>query len=135
MDIDNLEAGPELDILIARKVMGMENGNGLAMVHSGMPLEPWSPSSDYNDTFEIIELLRSEYGYEYELGYSISRDDHDGLTDESLYYCLFIPKGRDGIDISDWPMAEADDLRIAVCRAALKAIREARNVDIASRGE
>jgi hypothetical protein len=69
--------------------------------------------------------------YEYELGYDVPRDELDQPNDESHYYCLLIPKERDGTNIDEWPMSAANDLKLAICRAALKA----QSVDNANRGE
>lgn len=77
-----LEAGPELDTLVAEKVMGWKSCHdhmGNEQWDTGLHIRnipenptmkvfrygpsPWSPSTDIASAWEVVEKLKQEHGY------------------------------------------------------------------------
>ncbi len=97
MDIDKLEAGPELDALVAEKVMGME------------PDGPWAPpkySTDIAAAWEVLMVLVGRIPEP--IGIIIDKQGQ-----------FFVVKGEQ-CDLED--VASASTAPLAICRAALKAV-------------
>jgi len=124
-DIDNLEAGRELDALVAEKVMGWKRGEGiggdpiwLTDVTDWIPYindHPlaWNPSASISAAWTVLEKFRRD-GKEWELviglnNYTISNMSSDGQFLNGWTY-------NDGIILVDAPTAP-----LAISRAALKA--------------
>ncbi len=117
-DIDKLEAGDELDILIAEKVMGCKTRKGPAhWLYCDCPkgyMEPWPHgnmgsdgsikdySSDIAAAWEVVEKMK-QYGF----GFWIAGD-------ECWFQTAFAPIQRTLTTTGSFPLA--------ICRAALKAI-------------
>ena len=126
IDIDKLEAGPELDALVAEKVMGWQlkkvrrsfgtstmgfeyadrdawvDGNGTAVCE---PWE-WQPGDELDDAWQVVEKFLAD-------DYRFALDNREGLP----WWAEFaLPDYSEG----DQDIAETPTL--AICRAALKAV-------------
>lgn len=129
MNIDNMQAGRELDALVAVKVMGWQKAefNGSCMV--APPLSDprihwaaewdeygcphWMPrySIDLVAAWEIIENSRD---------FDLTREDDFYITKHGKnyrYYAEIYTK-------SDMGAAHGNTMPLAICRAALKAVSE-----------
>jgi hypothetical protein len=111
-----LEAGPELDAIIAEKVMGWEPGkieNGLALwweTDQGTKYPHDAPfSTDISSAWEVVEFLRKE-GFDFD-SFSSSTRIQAGWSDVVFMSQL------------DEFSARAETLPLAVCRAALLAVK------------
>jgi hypothetical protein len=140
MGVDSMEAGRELDLLIARKVLGLKvltwqqyssrlsdpdpcivrSREGLTINRKGGPHgQGWSPSEDIGDAVEVAEALRAK-GFLYRVQrfpaeFKSGVKPLDGMGGAS--YCQFYG-GCLGLQFE----AIADTLELAICRAALKAV-------------
>lgn len=127
MDIDQMQAGPELDALIAIEVMGWTRTRkkrtsgpmaGVVVVSPWFPVGEsatrknsrmdFRPSIDIAHAWEAVEELRD---LEREVTIQLSSDGlsvtcHIDLTNHPTYLS-----------------SEADEAPLAICRAALKAVR------------
>lgn len=96
-----MEAGPELNALVATEVMGFDINKRTKYI-AGKRVHPddWSPSADIADAWEVVEKM----------------DDvmwtFTWLTDSRVWQARFI-------DILPMPEAEAPTVQLAICRAAL----------------
>jgi hypothetical protein len=68
-DIVNLEAGRELDTLVAEKVMGWtdwrEDSGGRRIKAPGENSRPFSPSTDIGDAFEVAAKIGTNFVLEW----------------------------------------------------------------------
>ena len=129
MTIDELEAGPDLDALIAEKVMGLvidhdfrdDNSPVVRVVSADVTfIEPCPGySTNIAAAWEVVEKLKS---LDWEIEVSVTCKLPDG--DSETYYCGLqqgddnAPWSKDYRYLQTWaPMAP-----LAICRAALKAI-------------
>jgi hypothetical protein len=136
MNYDTMEAGREMDALVAEKVMGWTKG-----IREGMPPvwytpEPdgmwyvhrlcvtWCPSAPdrISDAWEVVEKLTAGGNGCFEL-----QRDFGGRFNASFYIVLSDddPRGEDG-RYGNWQYEceDADTAPLAICRAALKAMEE-----------
>ena len=120
-DIDTLPAGPELDALIAEKVMGWEwnirNGQCYAEHWCSNAADcwpEWSPSTDITAAWEVVEKLRNwPNGH-----YWLSLSQIAGVRGEWRSGFSY-----GGMAVNHSPkFVVADTAPLAICRAALKAI-------------
>lgn len=65
MDVKKLEAGRDLDTLVAEKVMGWtdwrEDSGGLRIKAPGENSRPFSPSTDIRDAFEVAAKVGTNF--------------------------------------------------------------------------
>jgi len=118
---DQLQAGFELDELIAEEVMGWicdERGAWVVpteidgcghMPNSGYCIDGWecdrfSPSEEIHHAWEIVEKMLSK-GYDFELY---------GYASTKLYDCHFSGIG----------LVSAETMPLAICNAAIQAVRD-----------
>ena len=115
IDADKLEAGPELDALIAEKVMGWdvhhrEPGFVLGEVwrdpaHSTLyRAGQWCPSSDWSAAFEVVNSIKSMTDLRKRVFENFLIDATGG-----------VPSAYEGVSIFDLTP-------VMICRAALKAV-------------
>ena len=134
-DIDTLPAGPDLDALVAEKVMGWTLGDphwihgymmhGMVEVRTwlgsetedGAKSEGWSPSTNIAAAWEVVEKL-SQSGVDFYL----ERDPYGRThwarfndTTQGTY-------NKEGCEDKRLGDADAPTAPLAICRAALKAI-------------
>jgi hypothetical protein len=137
MDIDNLQAGRELDALVAEKVMGwdvLRYDNGTIVIverddKDGIFCNQidaddtinhaiwWSPSTRINDTWRVVNKFCNDW--EWEIGYG------EVTGQEAMgWYAMLIPLDteKDNWLVENWPFAYGDTAPLAICRAALKAM-------------
>lgn len=126
MNIDELEAGPELDALVAEKVMGwkwnIRNGVCYAEHDTFNAPDCWpafSPSTDIAAAWEVMEKLVSmDFDVDVAMSSKVANDY------SKRCYCHF----QAGDDNAPWKenfkLAQAWALTapLAICRAALKAV-------------
>ena len=128
MDVDKLEAGPGTDALVAETVMGWQtvpNPDGSLSVFNQADeylyligceesypdcAPPWRPSTDWAAAGEVIEKLHSP-----DASITLETGIRNG---ESVWWCVFI------IDDDRHKYAAADTPQLAICRAALKAVKD-----------
>lgn len=106
---DEMEAGRELDALIAEKVMGWRQHEGECW--EARPSGPCinklpKYSSDISAAFGVVEHLRQK-GLDLDLTYRAKKS-----------YSLFVTAFFTGVT----EPTEADEPALAICRAALKAV-------------
>ena len=128
MEIDKIEAGPEMDTLIAEKVMGWKLGKSKwihdYMMHGMFETEEWKgstkgilthtkkswhPSTDISTAWEVVEKLKDELPQ----GIKISFWKHEG-------WC--VAWKFDSMGALDDGFVLAPTVFLAICRAALKVI-------------
>lgn len=98
MNIDAMEAGREMDALVARQVMGWPEQD----CHPGaLAWAGWSPSTDIDSAWDVVEKMIEKH-----------RVDLHGLRGGKDWRCWVA-----GFDHADAPTAP-----LAICRAALKAV-------------
>jgi len=130
MEIDEMEAGPELDRLVAEEVMGWT-----VEEHDGKPLHihktadkrhwiwlcHWEASADIGIAWEVVEWLSEE---------SVGPSPvtlGGGLNDDDLEWCCEVgPYNSNGDARAE---AYAPTAPLAICRAALKARRAAKKLE------
>lgn len=140
MDTKELQAGPELDVLIAEKVMGWHlshpeeqrpedggrergqcwvdgNGNTTDFQVQSRPPYDWDmkcfePSTDIYSAWEVVEFLRKE-GCDFD-SFSSSTRLQAGWSD-----VVFMSQ-------VDESFARAETLPLAICRAALLTVKKIR---------
>lgn len=123
MNIDEMEAGPELDILIAEKVMEWQRiesavcltwqpPKGLLRTYEWSSYEVFRPSSRIASAWEVIEKLINGGDY---LGITVDAGSHT-----EVYSCSFWKTW----DVKWKARGDADTMPLAICRAALKAMGE-----------
>jgi hypothetical protein len=124
---DELEAGGQLNALVAEKVMGWTGINHDALNRGGWP-PPYRPpsmvgwqlvpeySTDISAAWEVVEKVSSR---NQDTIVVITRNSLDGkrMGGEDAYFCT-IEDVSDGIE--EWETS-ADSAPLAICRAALKA--------------
>ena len=137
MDVDKLEAGRELDALIAEKVMGWQtepNPDGSLSVFNqaveyiyligceeGYPdcAPPWWPSTDIAAAWEARTKVVDSTGAVMELmDYGGPKDDFE------RYACTFL-KERPNSGGLEWGASGwANTVTLAICRAVLKPVKD-----------
>ena len=143
LDIDSLPAGPELDRLVAERVMGLipcssrfytpliaGSCNVITCEHTGItplpcfdPKEPPPYSANISRAWEVVEKMQSIYQ-----DISVhSIEDEQGIRWMCDIACW--KKGKSEEDFSDWTVkwqvdARAHSAPLAICRAALRAKME-----------
>ena len=119
MNYDEMEAGTEMDRLIAEKVMGWQMGLGPATVTKwwrrpgaeppkqfARPVTAWVPSSDIANAWEVVAHLRNSHWID--------------IQDMRAHYDVTI---RRSVDERNPSCAVGDTAPLAICRAALKAVQ------------
>lgn len=121
-DVDSIDAGPELDALIVSEVMGWPEWSPVTLdslwwfrgpdncvwVHwaDGRPNTRFSPSTEADGALRVLDFFKSPW--------EISLMDHNLGWTVDLYHpaCRCRARGR------------GPTIRLAICRAAVKAVRE-----------
>jgi len=98
MDVYKLKPGPELDLLIAEKIMGW-SGEGLKAAEVGVL---WSPSTRIADAWEVVEKLELSIA-PYEIG------PMKWMASKTSYFI-------------DSETESGETAPLAICRAALTAV-------------
>ena len=118
MDTDKLEAGPELDALVAEKVMGWTVGLGIFRDQYGTirnsqstfeqyePSIRWQPSTDIRDAWEVVEKMRGNHTFFIE-SYPVGE----------TWWAQFTP-----LNVDEEYHGGASTVPLAICRAALKSV-------------
>lgn len=102
-DFDKLEAGPELDALVAERVMGIDlDGTKPHLPYRGVGCTPYS--TDIAAAWEVLEELG-----DVTLG-------HQARVCNGQWVCFVDTSGP-----FQGPSGAADTAPLAICRAALKA--------------
>lgn len=145
MDPNTMPAGPEIDVLVAEKVMGWKRGDAALTSRKGgrwfdadgqeldenhatpeghgdgdyyYPDEAWSPSTDIRAAMEVTEKVGDM------MLRKNARRDTSGATDWACYFELERNRRYEaGISYSmltSWH--HADTAPLAICRAALAAV-------------
>lgn len=114
-EIDQLQAGRELDIMIAERLMGQiwRGGNPIAGYEGKWPW-PYPYSTDIKAAWEMVEKMNPVHP----LILTFRPTEKDWwvmLPDESRH-----PKGQRGHGPNCFVQAFADTAPLAICRAALK---------------
>jgi len=115
-EILKLEPGPELDRLIAERVMGWKNHEDFNFGPGGQiwrDKRVWSPSTDIATAWEVIETLREKKFVIDILG-----------SLEDFIVKIWNENESEGLSIAK---ASAEQAPLAICRAALLAVMEAGN--------
>lgn len=133
--IERLEAGPELDRLVAEMVMGWREGTDYIVGEARLLREVtetvgalqhrktvvWSPSTDIAAAWEVVEWLLSR-GFFLDIFSPRAKDapewvDHPDKW--SVFVCTW--EREDGIVyfFQSHILSKADTLSLAICRAAL----------------
>ena len=120
METMKVQAGGELDALIAEKVMGLslqpepiEPMFGYTILDTSLIPKPYS--TFIAAAWEVVEKLRSmkQYGHGFRVEW----------TDSELWVAGWVVVGDRGQDeLSMVNYAEGDTAPLAICRAALKAV-------------
>jgi len=121
-EILKMEAGPQLDLLIAERVMGWSEGKhfevgDFGVVKLGEVIDIWSPSTDIAAAWEVTTKL-CELGIVPEVyGMWLTKKKNEWYI--VLWYSVE--------DLTAAARAKAPSLPLAICRAALLAVMEAGN--------
>ena len=106
MDIDKMEAGPEMDALVAERVMGWTAERKPGLPHLWLPpghfISGWSPSTDISAAWQVVEKMLEKH-----------EAFHLEYIPDKQWYAMF------------WfatYFTSADTAPLAICRAALKAV-------------
>jgi hypothetical protein len=129
LDLDNIPAGPDLDALVAEKVLGwtcwnIRNGICYTDRWSGNAPDCWldfSPSTNITAAWEMVEKLWKLKPTE---GISVTAEElafHFDGEDWSVGF-LFDATLDCGHHSMGDPLGAAKELPLAICRAALKAV-------------
>ena len=113
-----MEPGPELDALVAEKVMGWgRSERSWWVTHKGAELcYSWSPSTNIAHAWEVVERFGPEWSVE------IERWPHGGDKD---WACRMVEFFKDKPGIKSQAGELAPTAPHAICLAALKAVEEA----------
>lgn len=121
-DIDTMPAGPEMDRLVAVKVMGWQKPIADA-AHRGNRIGPWYAgggtwhcdpfSTDIAHAWEVVEKLTVWEHYRSGL-------DIELWTEGGFWKCYF--RRRDKDDKKQSTSVLEDTAPLAICKAALKAV-------------
>jgi len=125
-EILKLEAGPQLDRIIAERVMGWEydllrdawfkDGEGEIWA------ENWHPSTDIKAAWEVLLRIMATFDYNVSITSHTSIDPRTGERNV-LWEVILRPYGA-----GTWVTAYGpNSLLLAICRAALLAVMEAGN--------
>lgn len=121
-DIDSMEAGPEMDRLVAEKVMGItfaagtdwelgDDGRVIGPVYAeerdAMGWHYWSPSTNIAHAWEVVEKLKDHREWHIE--------NDQGEIREWIVEILSLATGRRY-------STDSASVPLAICRAALKAM-------------
>lgn len=126
-DIVNLQAGHELDVLVADKVMGWTDwrtwGPGQPAIKApGENSRPFSPSTDIRDAIEVVEKIGKGLTLHWdpeEKTLNYFRDDQD-LSEETRN--AYAGTGSWVAGIGGLPLTRAKTAPLAICGAALKTV-------------
>ena len=126
-----MNAGPDLDRLVAEKVMGWHrtphtivwwNADGTqvgkladVLVVPTDNIEPWSPSTTIADAWDVVEKL-----YEQGIGINILKHTPDDRYTTDWVVWLRLPSFMTGTPRDD--SVSAPTAPLAICLAALKAV-------------
>ncbi len=113
MDVEKLEAGRDLDALVAEKVMGMQvKGTSSGTSRFGIWTHLQHYSTSIEAAFEIIEHMKDDDEYEPEV-FRFAGPEYDGRWHGGIFWCH-----HDGdIEMVNWMAAPTFPL--LVCRLAL----------------
>jgi hypothetical protein len=125
-----IEAGTELDTLIAKKVMGWCKGRRFWLPYPAYDnlygtgytvpgyydydIPPFRPSTDITAAWEVVESARNDFSHPFLMSVE---------TRASCYVVL--ARWVDETGETTWVNASADSAPLAICRAALLAVMEA----------
>lgn len=127
-DIDQLLAGPELDLRIVREVLKWETGfferlkgnrRGVPAIHPKLGILPYfSPSTNMNDAWMVVEELARQIGDRsgVDLRTYVKADGSFSYQYEAGLY------NGGGENCQDLGYGEAETMPLAICQAALKAM-------------
>ena len=132
MDIDKLQIGPEIDLLVAEKVMGckdhFEDGIHWKTVNNtanGELLDDWHPSMDITSAWEVLKRLNS-MGFRATISIDYDNDCESLILEAGDSNCPYKkeydPKDGHGFTYIDSEWRDCIKFPLAVCRAALKAV-------------
>lgn len=113
MNIDTIPDGPELDMLIAEKVMGWR-GEGLKAAEVGIL---WCPSTHIAHAWEVMSKLTRHQNGDREATTLVAFALEE-LNGTPPWLCRFEPVG----DVFACAEARGETAPLAICRAALKAV-------------
>lgn len=126
-----MKAGRELDALVAEKVMGWMDGDGVGLrvadgeVINSMDCRPWSPSTDIAAAWEVVEKMAARMRSDSRFNWSGPhfKSPHTYLTSlpEVVYplgtECWYVETSS---GVREWSCAATAEH--AICLAALKAV-------------
>lgn len=118
-EILNMEAGSELDVLVAEKVMGWQKSNpgyertfwidsrGVWMHF----IDSWSPSTDISAAWDVVVKMEND-------DYWWTAEDVIPNSDPVVYSCTFSKKGK--YYTAEWDFS----MPLAICHAVLLTVME-----------
>jgi hypothetical protein len=142
MNYDDLKPGRDLDVIVAREVMGLEvyesrnayfkaraphaaqydvNIPHPAYYHAKFELALVVPDFSTNlvEAFGLVELMRKTHSFNGHNGFMlIGQEPGDDPVPDHLWYCEFSQPS--------WSEASGDTAPFVICLAALKAVLESR---------
>ena len=130
MNVDEMPAGQELDVLIAEKVLGWirheqeTEWDHIISVHWTMPnsttvLDFPRFSQDIAAAWEVVEQITRPYGVSLRL---VGPEYADDWTFSSGWHATFIESRYTFTDVGEG--STADTASLAICRAAYKFVEE-----------
>jgi hypothetical protein len=129
IDVDQLAPGPELDALVAEKVMGWKQSavNGIYWVdqegkvrarrRSLMFEKMWAPSSDIAAAWEVVEKLSDRFMFSLD---QVHKNTKDGKPRPAQWAAGFLSLNPS--DGAAYWSERSETAPLAICRAALKAV-------------
>lgn len=124
MNIDEMEAGREMDAMVAEKVMGWERGAVCWMIPNNTPgerigplIDEWQPSTDIAAAWEAVEKCLL-LGY----GLNIRKAFYDEEEDR-WYIAVTINLKNKSSSVARFTVFD-ETAPLAICRAALKAVEK-----------
>lgn len=144
-EIDAMEAGPELDLQVARHVMGMraawtvaeiltvaddgypyvargvEDGKNCMLLYTRSDgVNRWSPSTNIAEAWQVIEALQNKKSYR---GCELTNFSQNFMEYHwHMEFNYFVSIADDPLDDPEigYESADANTAPLAICRAALK---------------
>ena len=115
-DYATMKAGPDMDALVAEKVMERE---------ALSPVPPYSQGLSITALWEVLETMLHR-GWGFSLDSPGAYHFCEGRLQEDFWCCTFARPGVSGdkYDVDEY-FAEAATAALAICRAALTAVEEA----------